>query len=364
MFSFQELERVQIEITNRCQASCPMCLRNIHGGIENPSLMPADWSLEDFVSIFNKEVLSQIKQITFCGDFGDPIINNSLIEMCRYVKENSNVFVSINTNGGARNKEWWKQLATALPRAHNVVFALDGLEDTHNLYRIGTDYSNILKNAKAFIDEGGTAEWMMIRFKHNQHQVKQAEQIAKDIGFKKFTVKNSKRFGKKFPVLDRMGKVSYHIEQSTDSNIRPVEFIDLEEYKKWQNADKMNCFTVKEKELYIDAFKTAMPCCLMASFLYANYDSQLYSKYDLLDETSVVPIANQIKDNVLGIVEELGGIKNLDTAVYGIKEIMNSYVWQTLVKSKWGEKESSACIILCSEDSPFISIKDQYINRA
>ena len=36
MFKFDQLEIVQVEITNRCQASCPMCPRNIHGGIENP----------------------------------------------------------------------------------------------------------------------------------------------------------------------------------------------------------------------------------------------------------------------------------------------------------------------------------------
>lgn len=38
MFNFQDLKQVHLEITTRCQASCPMCSRNYHGGLDNPNL--------------------------------------------------------------------------------------------------------------------------------------------------------------------------------------------------------------------------------------------------------------------------------------------------------------------------------------
>ena len=145
MFRFTELKQIQIEITNRCQASCPMCSRNIHGGIENPNLQLSDWTYDDFVKIFNADVLNQIEKVTFCGDFGDPIINNDLMRMCEYLKD-TNIFVTINTNGSARKPEFWSKLATVLPKNHTVEFALDGLEDTHSLHRIGTDSNTILSN--------------------------------------------------------------------------------------------------------------------------------------------------------------------------------------------------------------------------
>ena len=91
MFAFKNLLQVQVEITNKCQASCPMCLRNVHGGIDNPLLQSAEWTLGQFMHIFNLEVLSQIKHINFCGDFGDPMLNNELIDMCRYIKDNSTI---------------------------------------------------------------------------------------------------------------------------------------------------------------------------------------------------------------------------------------------------------------------------------
>lgn len=361
MFAFSQLEIIQVEITNRCQASCPMCLRNIHGGIENPLLKLTDWNLFDFKEIFSKQVLTQIRLVEFCGVFGDPILNNDLIEMCRYLKENSNVAVQIKTNGSARSTSWWKSLAEALPTNHVVEFAIDGLENTHSLYRIGTDFSTILRNAQEFISAGGTAHWMFIKFKHNENEVDLARNLSNQIGFKSFTVKNSKRFGKQFPVLDRQGNVSYYIEPPSASNIRPVEFLDLKDYKQWNGG--IDCYVLSNKEIYIDAHGHVFPCCLIASFLYTNYDKELYSKYNLVDNTSIITIAKEAQDNVFSLVLELGGLDMINTHLHSVKDIMDHEIWQELMHKKWANNLSAPCTILCSSESPFITIKEQ-TNRA
>lgn len=357
MFAFNELHQVQVEITNRCQASCPMCLRNVHGGIDNPLLKSADWTVDQFKRIFNLEVLSQIKNVNFCGDFGDPILNNGLIDMCRYLKDNSNVSVHIHTNGSARNAAWWNDLASALPSRHKVEFALDGSSTTHNLYRIGTDYNAIIRNATAFINAGGTAHWMYIKFKHNEHEVEAARNVATELGFSLFTVKKSKRFGKPFPVLSKLGDITHYIEQPLDSDVKPVEFVNLKDYKSWKID--VSCFTLDSKELYIDANGHVMPCCLIASFLYANYDTKLYSKYGLLDDTSIVGLARQVQLEVYGLINEFGGLISLDANMHGIKHIMDQPIWQELVRKKWSEHSSSPCKILCGTSSPYIKIADQ-----
>jgi hypothetical protein len=362
MFKFEELKQIQVEITNRCQASCPMCLRNIHGGIENPDLILSDWTLEEFKTIFSQEVLNKLQTINFCGDFGDPIINNNLPEMCSYIKDNSQVSVVIHTNGSARTIAWWKNLVDCLPMNHRVVFALDGLEDTHSLYRIGTNYQSIKINASAFIQAGGTAEWCFIKFKHNEHQVEQARAISKELGFDKFSVKNSKRFSSKFPVLDKTGNISHYIEQPTDSSIRPIEFVELKDYRQW-TQNSIECFTLNDKEIYIDSHKYLMPCCLIGSFMYANYDTALYKQYGLIDDTSIIPIGSEIKDNVYSIIKEFGGVDNLNSYQHGIRNIMDSPLWENLVKGKWATGGSSACTVLCSNSTPYISVEEQYINR-
>lgn len=361
MFDFNSLKIVQVEITNRCQASCPMCLRNIHGGIENPLLKLNDWTFENFKNIFNSDVLLQIENINFCGVFGDPILNNDLIKMCRYVKDNSDVSINIHTNGSARNVEWWKELAASLPQNHIIEFALDGLEDTHSLYRIGTDFNTIIRNATTFISNGGIANWMFIRFKHNEHQIETARQMAIDIGFKKFNVKTSKRFGKKFPVLNKEGNAVYYFEQPSSSDIQPVEFINLENYKNWKG--EVQCYIYDAKELYIDAHGHLLPCCLIASFLYANYDVNLYKKYNLIDGTSIIGIGKEVQDEVFQLVEELGGFESLNSKIYSIKDIMARKIWKELMHWKWSTNSSSVCKILCSNQSPYISVQDQ-VNRA
>ena len=361
MFSFNELERIQVEITNRCQASCPMCLRNVHGGIDNPLLKLTDWTLNQFKEIFNFEVLTQIKTINFCGDFGDPILNNDLISMCQYVKDNSNVSIIINTNGSARNSIWWESLAKALPINHTIEFAIDGLADTHSLYRIGTDFDIIIRNAKAFIEYGGNADWMYIKFQHNEHQVEDARTLSNSLGFKSFDVKTSKRFGKKFPVLNRLGEVTHYIEQPYNSDIKPVEFVDLKEYKQWKSD--ISCFTLDTKELYIDAHGHLMPCCLIASFLYANYDVDLYGKYGLLDSTAITSLAREVQLEVYELINEFGGFDSLDATTHGIKNIMEQSIWKELIHKKWKDNSSSTCKILCGSISPYIKI-DEQLNRA
>jgi len=356
MFKFEEFNGVHLEITNRCQASCPMCPRNIHSGIENPLLKINDWTLDNFKQIFNTEVLTQIKYINFCGNFGDPILNNDLIEMCRYsAQTNPLIRLIIHTNGSARSTNWWEELAQVLPENHKVVFALDGLEDTHHLYRVGTFFNQIIKNAKTFIQSNGIAEWNFIRFHHNQHQVESAEQLAKELGFKDFIVKDSKRFSKPFPVI-KDNKIAYHIKQPIDSVVKFVGKSDVIHHTSWKDATCVQCFVQKDKEIYIDAHFMTLPCCMMAAFLYMNYDNEILKKHNIYLDDHVNDVAIEVQAQVWNITKELGGTNVLER---GIKNLISSDVWQTLWDYKWKTGGSSTCIIMCSPSSPYISIEDQ-----
>jgi len=338
-----------------------MCLRNIHGGIDNPNLTLTDWDIERFKHIFNSEVLNQINSINFCGNYGDPIINNDLILMCEYIKQNKPTMnVTINTNGSARTVEWWEKLAENLPQDHKVIFALDGLSDTHHLYRIGTKFETIIRNSQAFISKGGIAHWMFIKFKHNEHQIEEARTLSKQLGFTVFMTKDSKRFGKSYPVLDNKGETVYYLDPPTVSRVKSVEFVDLKDYKQWTND--ISCFTFNDKETFIDSNGYLMPCCLISSFLYANYDVDLYKQYNVYDETSIIPIAREVQLEVLELIDELGGLSCLDTNKHTVKEIMDTEIWQKLMTSKWETKSSSACKILCGTNGPFIKI-DEQLNR-
>jgi MoaA/NifB/PqqE/SkfB family radical SAM enzyme len=356
MYKFNELKELHLEISNNCQASCPMCSRNVHGGQENPLLKIQNWTLEEFKTIVSKQVLDQLSGLYFCGNFGDPILNNSLIEMCQYVTDTSpKQNLRIHTNGSARSSKWWKDLAGALPPMHNVVFALDGLEDTQAIYRIGTDYHQILKNATEFINAGGTAEWCFITFKHNEHQVDEARRVAEELGFKKFTVKNSSRFilEPKYDVKDAQGNVLYFIEPPTSNKMTFIDKNAIDSYKKIVENSTIECYSEIKKEIYIDAYKNVFPCCWLAMIPYVHIESNDYAS----------KIRFEIRKEYNSLVNSLGGIDKLNAINYTIKDIIDSHEYQTVWNEYWNDKKLITCARTCGkmQGNNFSKPSDQFL---
>ncbi len=351
MFSFNDLEQIHLEITNNCQASCPMCSRNHHGGLDNPLIKIQEWTLKDFKHIINREVLDQIKNIYFCGNFGDPLLNDNLIDMCDYVKNNSDVSIRIHTNGSLRTIDWWQKLATSLPDNHLVIFGIDGLADTHSRYRIGTHYDKIIKNAQAFISAGGRAEWAYIVFEHNQHKVSEAKNIAADIGFERFTTKNSSRFvgDTNFEVYDKTGNIVDVLRPPTNTVIKFLDKKIIENYEEIVKNTEIDCYVLKTKEVYIDAFRNLMPCCFLASTPY-NY-------------STVDSVVHNVRQHALQqyneLLSDLGTINTLEKSV---KDIIDSFKYQTVWKKYWTTKKLITCARTCGKNQLSKPV-DQFIER-
>jgi len=351
MFKFNELNQIHLEITNNCQASCPMCNRNINGGLDNPLIKIRNWTFEDFKTIMSEQVLSQIESYYFCGNFGDPILNNDLIKMCAWSKVTApTVRVAVHTNGGARNADWWRTLAQALPSDHRVVFALDGLEDTHHLYRVGTKYETVIENAQAFIDAGGKAEWVFIKFKHNEHQVEEARRRSIELGFKSFVLKNSSRFilEPKVEVVDRTGNLMHYIEPATDV---PLKFIDkkiIDAYKQVVDKSVIDCKAQRQKEVYIDAYGDMFPCCWLASvpYSYINPDDALEVRTEMLRQHN----------------EMVASLGNINTKKRSIQDILESEQYQTVWDTYWTTNKLITCARTCG-DGNFAKPKDQIVKE-
>ncbi len=355
MIKFDQLKNIHLEISNNCQASCPMCTRNIHGGLENPLLKMSNWSLSRFKKIVNREVLDQVNMIYFCGNYGDPLMNSELIDMIEYaVKINPHVSIRIHTNGSLRDKNWWKKLYHVLPIDHSVVFAIDGLEDSHSIYRIGTNYKKILENAKTFIQEGGNAEWAFIRFQHNEHQVEEAKKIASDLNFKKFVMKDSSRWllNTKFPVYDNKGETIYFLEPSKYSELKFIDKKIIDNYKSIIKDVEISCHALKSKEIYIDAQGHVFPCCWLAMIPYQPEDV----------EKEVGPVRKEILQQYHQLVESLGGIDSLDAEKKSVKEIVNSEMYQTVWNDYWGKNKLITCARTCGVMPELFSTpNDQFI---
>lgn len=357
MFQYNQLEQIHLEITNNCQAACPMCSRNVHGGLDNPLLTLNSWTINEFKTIMTPAVLHQVKSYYFCGNFGDPILNNDLIEMCRYSKDTApNTPIRIHTNGGARNAAWWRELAQALPKNHMVIFALDGLAGTHELYRIGTQFNQVIKNAQAFIQAGGQAEWAFIRFKHNEHQVEEARNLATKYGFVKFVMKDSSRFllDKNYAVYNKNSEVTHYLEPAGVSEIKFIDRKTVSNYRTIIEKTKIDCQALALKEIYIDAFGRVFPCCYLAMIPYIP----------LTIDIEIVNIRQEIAKEYNNLVADLGGIGALDARLHAVEDIINSAPYQTVWDSYWNERKLITCARSCGIANEYSTPKDQFIESS
>ena len=96
---------------------------------------------------------------SMCGTFGDPISSEYIKELVDICVERQ-LAVRIHTNGSVKTVNWWQELANKLKSVdHAVVFGIDGLADTHEIHRQGTNFNKIMSNAQAFILAGGNGHF-------------------------------------------------------------------------------------------------------------------------------------------------------------------------------------------------------------
>lgn len=281
MYKLEDIRSVHLELTTKCQARCPMCPRRINGGLLNPLFELCEIDLETFKEWFPESFIKQLDSLFMCGNLGDPIIAQDCIEIFSYIREtNPNIFLRMHTNGSARNSEFWEELARLNVR---TTFGIDGLEDTHKLYRVDTDFNKIIENATTFINNGGIAEWHMLVFKHNQHQTGACQHMADMLGFKKFYIKHTSRFmEQKFHALDESGRTThilYPTHKSEDMTIKVKEALNT-------HKPYINCKAKRQHEIYISANGNVGPCCWL------DLDWQLpkqENRIDYMDRISEFP---------------------------------------------------------------------------
>jgi MoaA/NifB/PqqE/SkfB family radical SAM enzyme len=287
MLKLKDIQQVHVELTTRCNARCPMCPRNYRGYDYNSGYPITELSLGDFKKIFNPEILKQLRPedpgvsntindygVTFNGNLGDFSSARDGVEIVEYLVEHG-ISVSICTNGSARNAKWWERLA--LPGVE-IGFAIDGLADTHSLYRQDTNWHHIIDNAQAFIAAGGRAVWRFIPFDHNRHQESKCQQLAQDMGFYRF--ENIYDGRDRTPVFTRTGKFSHRIGNPLSFEVTSIPELKplLESHKVWpiqvlnmqhpkdQPNVQINCIHKRRKEIYVAADGSVYPCCFMGFY--------------------------------------------------------------------------------------------------
>jgi MoaA/NifB/PqqE/SkfB family radical SAM enzyme len=317
---------MHIELTNGCNAACPMCVRfHNNSPMTRPDLEISQITLDLFMKWFPIEIIKQCRLILFCGVHGDPSVAKDMYEICEYISDCSTTKVMVNTNGGARTPGWWHKLgllfAKNIRKDWQLTFSIDGLEDTNHLYRRNVVWKKLEANVLAFTESSPKCDWDFLMFKHNEHQVEEARSLCRKWNITNFIPKKALGVDngtnlKAMPAINDQGKLDYWIEAPEDPEKRilkePKEAItilehyefSIEEYRKskkekqvsqsfkdqvknvysrievtdtteWDNS-YISCkskvwSSTDKKEIFIDNFGRVLPCCYVGTHLNGTY---------------------------------------------------------------------------------------------
>jgi len=270
----KDIKWLHVEASSRCNAKCPSCPRFIEDAVMNPLLQETDLDTDKFKNILDN--FHNLVCIQFNGNHGDPIMAKNIIELIELAKTKCDK-IQLHTNGSLRNSKWWADFGALLKDInHEVYFGIDGFEDTHHLYRRNTLYNKIIENAKSFIANGGKATWFFIPFEHNEHQIKSALQLSKNLGFKRFELYKGYRQNNPETIKNlQTGQIIYLKPPKILSNIKSAIVKQTDK----KQVDIKNCMHYNLKSIYISADGQLSYCCYYMSL---GSSTQIY--FDSINE--------------------------------------------------------------------------------
>ncbi len=345
------ITQLEIELTSRCNASCPQCIRNDYGGKTWPTLPLVDIDLEILKNSL-MPLAKQLNHIRLCGTYGDPCVYKNLIELIDWIHQHSSCTITINTNASMHTPSWWAQLAQKLNDQDKVHFGIDGLEDTHHLHRKGTNFKKIINNLKAFNQAGGHSVWSFIVFEHNQHQVEAAQILSQELGCKQFAWKSTSRFVnkaheliKESPVKNRNGKIVYWLRPTDDPRYintgydifskLPNKYGSFENYVQ---TTIIECTAKKLQHVYISAEGYVLPCGFLHDRFYGQESEHHADRQKLFD-----------------MIAQTGGLDAINIKNYAIIDIIHNSFFAELEKSWSSPNRLERCAHQCGKENSLLS---------
>ena len=154
----------ELELSNICNAKCPLCYRNNKDYIQKA---PMQRPLQDIIEQLDK--FHKLESIKLVGTISEPTLYKDLFQLMDYLNFRD-IEIEICTNGDTNSPDWWRELSKLTKAKDKVYFTICGsTQELHEVYRKGTNLKRIVENASAF-KEGSTHKndyAQLIRFKYN-----------------------------------------------------------------------------------------------------------------------------------------------------------------------------------------------------
>jgi MoaA/NifB/PqqE/SkfB family radical SAM enzyme len=323
---------------------------------------------------FDQQLCQRLRQIFFCGSYGDPIMHPEFLDILRdFRQKNPTLWLYVHTNGGVHDQDYWEEIANIMGGYGQIDFGIDGIDDSLHLYRKNVKYKKVIENARHFINSGGRAQWNFIVFKHNQHQVEEVKKLGAEYGFFNVLIRKTGRFFdhrsieeiKDWPVRGHNDSVEYTISPPTIEQYQNQSMLFLPTLKKqyaniddYFNTTEIKCDALSGNKVVVTAEGLVLPCNFFNHNLYdlRYYDSSIMpGAYHL----SAVDGKNQVRTFL-----ESYGLDELNLYNKSLVEIFKNSMWNDLV-SGWKQNLKNGRLFECAMTcgSKFTKVWDQGGNK-
>lgn len=305
---------LDMELTTFCNARCPQCSRTDEfNNLNKKKWLPlTQISISKFKKWLPPEDISHIRNFHFSGTYGDPGMCKDLYKIVCYIIDNSTTTtISINTNGGMRNTDFWWDIGAKGQDRIKIIFDVDGInQEMHEFYRRGVELSRVLDNMSAVLQTPATVSVLTILFKHNEEYLEQIQDMCRNMGVKNFdsVEANNFRNGPIYKFNDEQGQevkleqiTRKDREQGLERLSRRIR--DHRHAPSIKEYTKINCLAIKEKNLKIHASGLVAPCCYLSTPLEmaSGYKGPNYSSSHIttsgIDHDEINPLMKKYISN-------------------------------------------------------------------
>ncbi|MCL2389633.1 MAG: radical SAM protein [Elusimicrobia bacterium] len=176
-------KNVQIDVNNFCNLSCPMCASRERR--QGNKITPENMSIENFKIIASK--LNFPAHFTF-GNKSEPLVNPEIFNMIKCLRTvNKGAYTQVLSNFNLLENFGVETLVNS--GVDHILVGLDGTNsEMYAKYRIGGNFDTVIKNIKAVQKykkdhniSTPLMEIVFVVFKHNEHVLQKAKDMAKSL---------------------------------------------------------------------------------------------------------------------------------------------------------------------------------------
>ena len=185
---------INIDISNRCPLECMRCQRQTNFTLEGRKVYGRDATMDEI-----RKLSDYFSSFNFCGQLSDPVHHPKFIEILDYLYK-KDIQVTVHNASSQKPMKWYIKAFQAHPRA-KWIFAIDGLPEESNMYRINQDGEKLYRvmlEAKNHLKQ--TPSWQFIVFSYNEHNLEKAKKMAVDEGLMFIVLHSSRWMGEDDPL--------------------------------------------------------------------------------------------------------------------------------------------------------------------